>query len=106
MSINLDSMASDFNCSIDDVKSLLTGVVSQVNSFVEIIEVSITSSDFEAVKIASEMILQEVKSFHVSDITSAVSSLISASNSEDIDGVNNSFNSLKSAISDLNNSIS
>ncbi len=103
MSVNLDNMASDFNCSIDDVKSLLTGVVSQVMGFIDIIEGSIPSNDFESIKIASEMISQEVNSFDLTDIKSSVSSIVSASNAEDIDSVNSSFLSLKSAIGDLNN---
>ncbi|SFV50880.1 hypothetical protein MNB_SV-9-1216 [hydrothermal vent metagenome] len=103
MSINLENMASEFNCSIDDIKNLLGGVASQIIVFTDMIESSIPSSDFETIKIASGMIMQEINGFDLSDIKSSVSDIISASNSEDIDSANSSFTSLKSAISDLNN---
>jgi len=102
MSIDLDSIASNFNCSVDDVKGLLENVFVQVSSFVEIIEFSVSSGDFSSIKIALDMIILEINHFGLIDMESAISLLGSFCDSEDIDGVNSSFLFFKSSLLDLN----
>jgi len=103
MSVNLENIASDLNCSVDDVKILLREVVLHIVSFIEITEVSIPSNGFKDIEIASTIVINEIKIFDLDYIKSSINSIVSAAKAQDIDALNSSLDSLKNAYSELNN---
>ncbi len=101
MSIDLESIASEFKCSVDDVKGMLVGIVSELNNITQIIEASIRSNDFESIVMASGMITTHINHFQLNDIEVSTKSLINSANAKDIFNCQSNLNSLKVAIAEL-----
>jgi hypothetical protein len=101
MSVDLESIASEFKCSVDDVKGMLVGIVSELNNIVEIIEISINSDDFESIVMASGMINTHIGHFQLNDIEASTKSLINSANAKDISSCQSNFTSLKAGITQL-----
>ncbi len=101
MSIDLNAIALDFNCSVDEVKAMLLGVTAELPNIVDIINASIDSQDFSSVVMASDMITAQINHFNLTTIQTAIDALIASANAGDTAGCQSHFQSLKSAISEL-----
>jgi len=101
MGVDLEKVASSFNCSVIDVKELLVNVVVQVSSFIDILEIAVSSSDFSSIDISIDMIIHEINHFELVDILDSVNSLSVSSSNRDIDEVLVSFDKLKSSFNEL-----
>lgn len=98
MSINLDAIASNFGCSVGDVKELLGGLVAELSNIMEIIDTSIVSDDFDSIIMASQMLKEKINHFELTDMESAIDAIISSASSGDKATSQTHFNSLKSAL--------
>ncbi len=101
MSIDLSAIATNFNCSVDEVKGMLTEVSAELPNIIDIINVSIDSEDFTSVIMASDMITTHISHFQLTTMQTAVNSLIASANTSDKASCESHFQSLKDAISEL-----
>jgi len=105
MSVDLNAIASSFGCSVDDVKGMLMGITAELPDIVDIIDATIASDDFSSVIMAAEMVKSKINHFNLTDMESAVASLIDSANAADKAGAESSFAALKSAISEVESSL-
>jgi len=105
MGVNLDAIASDFGCSVDDVKGMLMGITAELPDIVDIIDTSIASDDFSSVVMATDMVKSKINHFNLTDMESAVASLTDSANAGDKAGAESSFAALKSAITAVEGSL-
>jgi len=101
MSIDLGAIASNFKCSVDDVKGMLGGIYAELPNIVDIISVSIESNDCGSVVMASDMITSQINHFNLTDIESAISALVASANANDQTACVSHFESLKVAINEI-----
>jgi|GEM_PF-1271672 len=101
MSVDLNALASDFGCSTDDVKEMLSEIVVSLDDIFVAIEVTIADNDCGAVAELGGMVQSKINHFHITDMDSAAAALIDAANGGDSAACKSSYDSLKAVLDEV-----
>jgi len=101
MSVDINALASDFGCSTDDVKVMLSEIVVSLDDIFVAIEATIADNDCSAIAELGGMVQAKINHFHITDMDKAAESLISAANASDSSGCQSSFASLKAVLDEV-----
>ncbi|MBN2824598.1 MAG: hypothetical protein JXQ76_04680 [Campylobacterales bacterium] len=101
MSVDINALASDFGCSVDDVKIMLSEIVVSLEDIYVAIEALLGQNDCSAVAELGGMVQAKINHFHIKDMDSAAASLINAANSGDGAGCHAAFDSLKAVLDEV-----
>jgi hypothetical protein len=101
MSVDLNALASDFGCSTDDVKVMLSEIVVSLDDIFVAIDALVGENDCGAVAELGEMVKSKINHFQISEMDSAANGLINAANAGDSDGCLSNFASLKSVLDEI-----
>lgn len=101
MSVDLNALASDFGCSTDDVKAMLSEIVVSLDDIFVAIEALIDENDCASIAELGEMVKAKINHFNLADMNTAATSLSDAANIGDSDACKASYGSLKAALDEV-----
>jgi len=101
MSVDLNALASDFGCSTDDVKTMLSEIVVSLDDIFVAIEALIGENDCSSIAELGEMVKAKINHFNIADMDAAATSLSDAANAGDSDGCKASYATLKAVLDEI-----
>ncbi|KIM08933.1 MAG: hypothetical protein KU38_09580 [Sulfurovum sp. FS08-3] len=101
MSVDINALASDFGCSTDDVKVMLSEIVVSLDDIYVAIEALLGENDCGAVAELGGMVQAKINHFHIKDMDVAAASLVEAANAGNAAGCQASFASLQAVLNEV-----
>ncbi len=101
MSVDLDAIAGNFKCSVEDVKVMLGGITAELPDYIAIVDGAVGSADFSTIIMAVDMIKGKINHFNLSDMENALASLEASASASDKAGCESAFAALNGAMAEL-----
>jgi len=101
MSVDLNALASDFGCSTDDVKVMLSEIVVSLDDIFVAIDALIEENDCASIAELGEMVKGKINHFNLEEMNASASGLVDAASSGDSDGCKSSFGALKANLDEV-----
>lgn len=83
MSVNINALASEFGCTEEDIKSMITPFAQESGDHFEVIKMCVDGGDFEHVTMSTEVIKSGAKDLHITSVIEICDKLLAASSAGD-----------------------
>ncbi len=105
MSLDINKLASEFDCTVEEIKELTGVFMGEAKDMFEMISFALESNDFEHITIGAESIIIAAQNLHLSDIKEAADQMLSSSVAQDKEACSKNFAAMQVTFLELEKAI-
>lgn len=105
MSVDINSLASEFGYTVEDVKELISSFIQENKDMFEVISVSLEGNDFEHITMGAESIKNGAQHLQLSNMQKIAEEMLSCAAAQDKEGCTETFAGMQALLLELEKAI-
>ena len=101
MSLDINGLASEFGCSIDDIKELIGSFIQESKDMFEVISISLDGDDFDNIHMGADAIKTGAQNIQLLHMQQIAEKMLSGATAQDQESCSEAFTAMKAHLSEL-----
>ncbi|RLA72823.1 MAG: hypothetical protein DRG24_01940 [Epsilonproteobacteria bacterium] len=105
MSLDINNLASEFGCTVEDIKELIGSFIQESKDMFEVIILSLEGNDYESINMGAESIKIGAQNLQLSDMQKIADEMLSCAVAQDKERCSETFATMQALLSELEKAI-
>ena len=105
MSLDLNNLASEFGCTVDDIKELIGSFIQESKDMFEVISLSLEGNDYESINMGAESIKTSAQNLQLSDMQKIANEMLSCAATQNKETCLETFSTMQALLLELEKTI-